>query len=262
MVNNPPVAADDATATLEGLPVTIDVLANDSDADEDSLAIIAVGNPSHGGAKTDGTVIVYTPTLNFRGQDIFTYTISDGNGGHDTAIVTVTVRAKPIIYLPLVMQQYVSAPDLVIEHLIATNNNVQVVIKNQGDAPIVGVFWVEAYIDPHPVPTGVNQTWDQLCSQGLVWGITSAALPSLVAGGTLTLTVGDAYYRENLSEISWPLPVGTPVYAQVDSADIRTTYGAVLEKHEIVGAAYNNITGTLSTPDALSPVTERGEHGN
>jgi hypothetical protein len=47
-------------------------------------------------------------------------------------------------------------------------------------------------------------------------------------------------------EISWPLPAGTLMYAQVDSANVGTTYGAVLESHEITGGTYNNISSTTS----------------
>jgi len=38
---------------------------------------------------------------------------------------------------------------------------------------------------------------------------------------------------------------------QVDSANANTTYGAVLENHEMASWAYNNILGpVLSTPNA------------
>jgi hypothetical protein len=40
------------------------------------------------------------------------------------------------------------------------------------------------------------------------------------------------------------LLAGTP-YVQVDSANVNTTYGAVLENHEILGAPYNNIGGPV-----------------
>ena len=36
--------------------------------------------------------IVYAPVSGFSGQDTFTYTVSDGRGGSDTATVIVTVR--------------------------------------------------------------------------------------------------------------------------------------------------------------------------
>ena len=41
----------------------------------------------------NGGNVVYTPATNFDGTDLFTYSISDGNGGTDTATVNVTVNA-------------------------------------------------------------------------------------------------------------------------------------------------------------------------
>jgi hypothetical protein len=40
-----------------------------------------------------GANVSYTPNANFNGADSFTYTISDGNGGTDTASVSITVTA-------------------------------------------------------------------------------------------------------------------------------------------------------------------------
>jgi len=111
---------------------------------------------------------------------------------------------------------------------------------------VTGEFWVDVYINPDPAPTGVNQIWPDLADEGLVWGVTAAALP-LAPGDVLTLTVGDATYVPEYSQVAWPLAEGTPVYAQVDSASGDTTYGAVLENHEITGGVYNNISSIVST---------------
>jgi uncharacterized repeat protein (TIGR01451 family) len=91
-VNTAPVAMDDSASTSEDTPVTVNVLANDSDADGDSLTVSAVTQPANGSVvnNNDGTV-TYTPDTGFVGQDSFTYTLSDGKGGSDTATVTVTV---------------------------------------------------------------------------------------------------------------------------------------------------------------------------
>ncbi len=94
VVNEPPVAADDEATTGEDSPVTIPVLANDSDPDGDDLAVESVTQPSHGAVVPGGTSVVYTPSPDFFGTDAFTYTISDGNGGTDTATVFVTVVAS------------------------------------------------------------------------------------------------------------------------------------------------------------------------
>jgi hypothetical protein len=71
--------------------VTIDVLANDSDPDGDTLTITALTQPANGSVVNNGSDVTYTPRNNFRGNDTFTYTISDGNGGTDTATVTVII---------------------------------------------------------------------------------------------------------------------------------------------------------------------------
>ena len=90
--NTPPVAADDAVETDEGIAVTVDVLGNDSDADGDLLVINAVSQPGNGVAVIDNSAVTYTPAAGFVGIDSFTYTVVDGRGGSAEATVTVTVR--------------------------------------------------------------------------------------------------------------------------------------------------------------------------
>lgn len=89
-----PVAQDDSATVLENsLDNPIDVLANDSDADGDALTITAVSAPANGTAVSAGTSVSYTPAVGYRGEDSFTYTISDGRGGSASATVHVTVGA-------------------------------------------------------------------------------------------------------------------------------------------------------------------------
>ena len=90
--NAAPVAVDDTAATPAGDPVTIDVLANDTDPDGDAIAVSSVGAPAHGAAETVDGAVRYTPVEGFAGEDTFTYTVSDGRGGTGTAVVTVTVQ--------------------------------------------------------------------------------------------------------------------------------------------------------------------------
>lgn len=92
---NAPVAVNDAAATDEDITVDINVLANDSDADGDTLRVarVAVTSATRGTVtiNADGT-LRYTPEANFNGQSTFSYTISDGTL-EATATVTVGVRA-------------------------------------------------------------------------------------------------------------------------------------------------------------------------
>jgi len=175
-----------------------------------------------------------------------------------TGVAYVEVEGTRHLYLPLVIsggQGEHGVPDLVVQEIIASSNDVQVVIRNEGSAAVTESFWVDAYIDPISVPTATNQIWSDLADEGLVWCVNTAMQP----GDVIVLTVGDAYYWSELSQVSWPLIPDTPVYAQVDSYNADTTYGAVLESHEIRGGAYNNIAGpvystsTVSGGDAAEP---------
>jgi VCBS repeat-containing protein len=106
LMNDPPVAEDDAATTDEDNPVTVaapGVLSNDSYPDVgDTLTIASVNTSETVGAVTawgaDGS-FTYDPDGQFEylqagnaTTDSFTYTISDGNGGNDTATVTITIN--------------------------------------------------------------------------------------------------------------------------------------------------------------------------
>lgn len=91
-VNQAPVAADDdASATVSAFQ-SIYPLLNDTDANGHTLTITAVTTPT-GGSVSIGSggsyVNYYAPST--PGTYTFTYTVSDGNGGADTAVVTVEV---------------------------------------------------------------------------------------------------------------------------------------------------------------------------
>ncbi len=89
----PPVANPDTATTAYNTAVTVNVLANDTDANGDTLTITSV---SPGDQRTvvinGGTNVTYTPNSGYSGPDGFTYTISDGNGGLTTGTVSVTVN--------------------------------------------------------------------------------------------------------------------------------------------------------------------------
>jgi hypothetical protein len=89
--NTAPEAKDDSATTAYNEAVTIDVLVNDNDADEDTLTSESMTQPEHGSVSKSNGKVTYTPDNNFSGVDTFTYTISDGNGAEDTATVNVTV---------------------------------------------------------------------------------------------------------------------------------------------------------------------------
>ena len=89
--NQAPIAVDDSDSTLQDTPLILNILFNDSDPENDLLSIVSVSKDATGTItiNADGT-ITYTPKHKYKGEDHFTYTISDGNQ-IATANVTMTV---------------------------------------------------------------------------------------------------------------------------------------------------------------------------
>ena len=91
--NDPPVATDDTVTTAEDTAATIPaatLLANDTDAEGQTLTVTAVAGATNGTVALAGTTVTFTPTADFSGAATFTYTVSDG-ADTDTGTVTVTV---------------------------------------------------------------------------------------------------------------------------------------------------------------------------
>jgi uncharacterized repeat protein (TIGR01451 family) len=171
----------------------------------------------------------------------------DGTNGADPAPENNTDTAGsvvkwPIIYLPVVMRSYAAGPDLVVENIFIGNGNLIITIKNQGKNEVTDAlgFWVDLYINPSPAPTRVNQTWDPIAPYGAAWGVDREALP-IAPGELRTLYLHDIYYKPGYSRLPDALRPGDIIYVQVDSYNGATTYGVVLEDHEMSGGEYNNI---------------------
>ena len=89
--DNPPNAApvaepDTKTVPQNAGPTSVDVLANDTDPDDDDLTITAVTQGAHGAVAITGggAAVSYDPAGLYTGADSFTYTVNDGHGGTDT----------------------------------------------------------------------------------------------------------------------------------------------------------------------------------
>ena len=84
---------DGITIDRNSSGVVINVLNNDSDADEgDVISIDTVSPASNGTVVNNGDILTYIPNSGFIGTDTFTYTIVDNEGASDTATVTITVN--------------------------------------------------------------------------------------------------------------------------------------------------------------------------
>jgi len=90
--NQPPNAVTDALTAQLNTAITFDPRVNDTDPNGDTLTIASATTPVHGTtAVVAGTAVRYTPATGYLGADSFSYTLSDGQGGSDTATVSVTV---------------------------------------------------------------------------------------------------------------------------------------------------------------------------
>ena len=97
-VNDAPVATPDGITMIEDTSKTFsacNLSGDDRDVDGDRLSVTAVDGARHGSVtlNPDGT-ITFTPEAGFTGDASFRYTVEDGNGGSDSASVTVHVLSS------------------------------------------------------------------------------------------------------------------------------------------------------------------------
>ncbi|WP_083968654.1 Ig-like domain-containing protein [Hyalangium minutum] len=93
-VNDPPDAVNDTFSVAQNSGTTpLDVLANDTAAPDqgETISVSAVTQPANATVVLTGGMVNFTPASNFSGTTSFSYTLSDGSGGTDTALVTVRV---------------------------------------------------------------------------------------------------------------------------------------------------------------------------
>ena len=98
--NDAPTAVDDnVTVESNSSNNTLNVLANDTDADlSDTMEIISVSATSQGGTVTinnpgsPGNSLNYTPATNVQTTETFSYTMQDGSGVQSSATVTVNFQ--------------------------------------------------------------------------------------------------------------------------------------------------------------------------
>jgi ELWxxDGT repeat protein len=99
-LNQAPTASEDTITTNEDTAITINVLANDTDPENQPLTLTNFTQGANGSVAVNAdNTVTYTPAPNFFGADTFTYTINDTHGG--TATGTVKVTVNPINDAPL-----------------------------------------------------------------------------------------------------------------------------------------------------------------
>ncbi len=99
-----PRAVPDYFIIDEDSPVSLNILANDTDPDGDPIRIKELGQPSHGVIRPDGlNGWIYVPETNFAGTDGFDYAVVDSSGLAGSS--TVSILIKPVNDPPVVEAQ-------------------------------------------------------------------------------------------------------------------------------------------------------------
>jgi len=108
--NLPPDAVEDSLPSEINLPeFEIDVLANDTDPNNDILIVESVEPARSGSVRLLDGKVLYTPPSAVA-SDTFRYTISDGRGGTASASVTIGVRDPndPNLNNPVVVDEFIT----------------------------------------------------------------------------------------------------------------------------------------------------------
>ena len=111
--NDAPVANAEVITVAEDTQTGGNVLVNDTDVEGDTLSVTTTGTftTANGGSLlllSDGN-LSYTPAANFTGTDRFDYTVSDGQGGTDTA--TVTFNVTPVNDAPVANAEVITVAE-------------------------------------------------------------------------------------------------------------------------------------------------------
>jgi uncharacterized repeat protein (TIGR01451 family) len=203
-VNDAPNANDDSASTPQDTPISIAVLENDSDPEDDSLSVSAIGLPSNGASAIAGLSVVYTPTQDFDGLDSFTYTISDGEL-RDTATVSVQVQPAGATSDLAVSQSYVRDAGVVTYTVVACNLGPNAangaVFSSVLSTDVSGASWTCA------TAGGAS------CMAGTVSGVgntIAGAIASFPASSVLTYTISGALdpAEDAVNTVSITPPVG------------------------------------------------------
>ncbi|WP_235522165.1 Ig-like domain-containing protein [Shewanella xiamenensis] len=92
--NHLPVANPDSAAIAWNQSIDVNVLANDTDSDGDSLSVNQVISEFGTVTVLADQLISYTPAADFIGTDVLVYSITDGKGGTASSELTIVVNGN------------------------------------------------------------------------------------------------------------------------------------------------------------------------
>jgi VCBS repeat-containing protein len=241
----------DGYATDEDVAITLtaaELLANDTDPEGDTLEIVSVQGATNGSVTFDSVAgtVTFTPNADYFGPASFTYTISDGNGGTDTA--TVNLYVASVNDLPVITVETDGYPDE--DGRLVTNEDVALTI----DAADFGVTDVEdGTVTPSLSANNGTVTLD--ANGNLVYNPDANWFGDDVI--TVTATDSDGGTTSTTIPVR-VLPVNDAPIANDDTGDDVITLGGTandwgtLEADGTITVNVDGVTGTISGTSALN----------
>jgi len=101
VINEAPTANPDNAEVDEDGTVDIDVLANDTDPENDPLEILGAGDVNGGTVEVVNDLIRFTPAAGFSGETVISYQLGDGMG--NAVLGSVQVEVGPVPDAPFVV---------------------------------------------------------------------------------------------------------------------------------------------------------------
>jgi len=140
-----PVAENDSCATSINMPVTSNVLFNDTELEDGELVVTIETNPSTGSAIVVDNEVVFTPKADFLGTETLDYRVCDRDNECD--IATLKINVKMVNFVPNTIDDYDTT-------IVNTDLNVNV-LANDTDLDD-GIGAVSVYLPPENGAAVVN----------------------------------------------------------------------------------------------------------
>jgi len=204
-VNNAPDAQNDSDSIEQDAALTLSVLENDSDPDDDPLFIESVTEPANGTVVNEGQQITYVPDEGFAGTDSFEYTVTDGSGLTDTAIVTVGVAgavggggARSGAVDETVCEGKIIISEIAWAGTTSDPRDEWIELQNLGTAPVDLTGWVLRWRRTHP-STPEEQIWKVVELNGIL----APAGMSACEEALQDVEPGIQFIKDPTDDVSW-----------------------------------------------------------
>ncbi len=225
--NNAPQAYNDFVQMSVNTSAEFSVLDNDTDADNDELRVISAEATLGQTQIVNGRRIYYSTATNFVGVDKVNYTISDGRGGIDSAVLNVTINGN-------------SAPVTNNDNASTTNDKSIVidVLGNDTDADGDTLILVSASVDAGIVTINSEQKLKFEPQSGYVG---TATITYIASDGKGAQTQGKAFVTVSEPVQTQPPTSGGDSGGSSDSGGGSVGWGLLLLLFSLsVGRHYGN----------------------